>query len=60
VLGVALQGAIFYWLIMAARIVLGVGWGMAAVLLVVNWVPCYFLLVLVNRFLGSAPPPRRP
>ena len=52
VLGVALQGAIFYWLLMAARLMLGVSWGPAAVLLIVNWVPSYFLLILVNRFLG--------
>ena len=52
VLGVALQAAIFYWLMMAARLMLGVGWGMATVLLIVNWVPSYLLLVLVNRILG--------
>jgi hypothetical protein len=52
VLGVALQGAIFYWLLMAARLMLGVGWGTAVVLLIVNWVPSYLLLVLVNRLLG--------
>ena len=51
-LGIALQAAIFYWLIMVARLALGVGWGIAAVLLVVNWVPSYFLLIIVNRFLG--------
>jgi hypothetical protein len=52
VLGVALQAAIFYWLLTAARLMLGVGWGMAVVLLIVNWVPSYLLLVLVNRLLG--------
>lgn len=52
VLGVALQAGIFYWLIMAARQMLGVGWGMSVVLLVVSWVPSYLLLILVNRLLG--------
>ena len=51
-LQIALQGLFFYWFLMATRIGLGVSWPFASVLLVVNWVPSYFLSVLVNRFLG--------
>jgi hypothetical protein len=52
VLSIALQAAIFYWQVMAARIGLGVGWGAAVALLVLYWVPSYLLLEVVNRFLG--------
>jgi hypothetical protein len=55
-LGIALQGGIFYWLIMTARLALGVNWGLAVVLLIVNWMPSYFLLILVNRLLGAGVP----
>ena len=51
-LQIALQALFFYWFMMATRIGLGVSWPFASVLLVVNWVPSYFLSVLVNRFLG--------
>jgi hypothetical protein len=55
-LGIALQGGIFYWLITAARLALGVNWGLAVVLLIVNWMPSYFLLIIVNRLLGVDAP----
>ena len=51
-LQIALQALFFYWFMMATRIGLGVNWPIASVLLVVNWVPSYFLSVLVNRVLG--------
>jgi len=51
-LQIAQQALFFYWFMMATRIGLGVNWPIASVLLVVNWVPSYFLSVLVNRFLG--------
>ena len=51
-LQIALQILFFYWFIMVTRLGLGVGWLLAAILMVVNWVPSYFLSVLVNRFLG--------
>jgi hypothetical protein len=51
-LQIALQILFFYWFIMVTRLGLGVGWLFAAILMVVNWVPSYFLSVLVNRFLG--------
>ena len=53
-LQIALQALFFYWFMMATRIGLGVNWPIASVLLVVNWVPSYFLSVLVNRLLGVA------
>lgn len=55
-LGIVLQAGIFYWLIMTARLALGVNWGLAVVLLVVNWMPSYFLLIIVNRLLGAGIP----
>jgi len=51
-LQIALQVLFFYWFLMVTRIALGLNWPTAAVLLVVNWVPSYFLSILVNRFLG--------
>ena len=51
-LQIALQLLFFYWFLMVTRIALGLNWPTAAVLLVVNWVPSYFLSILVNRFLG--------
>jgi hypothetical protein len=46
------QALLFYWIVMTSRMTLGVGWGIAGVLLIVNWVPSLFLSLLVNRFLG--------
>jgi hypothetical protein len=48
----ALQVVFFYWFLMVTRLVLGTDWVSAAVLLVVNYVPSFFLSVLVDRFLG--------
>ncbi len=50
----ALQALFFYWFLIATRSVLNVGWGPAALLLVVNWVPSLFLSLIVDRFLGVA------
>jgi len=47
----ALQVVFFYWFMMVTRLGLGVTWLLASILLVVNWVPSYFLSILVNRFL---------
>jgi hypothetical protein len=47
-----LQIVFFYWFVMVTRLGLGVSWLIAAMLLVVNWVPAQFLSILVNRFLG--------
>jgi hypothetical protein len=51
-LQIALQVLFFYWFMIATRLVLGANWLLVSILLVVNWVPSYFLSVLVNRFLG--------
>jgi hypothetical protein len=48
------QALLFYWIVMASRLVLGVPWPLALVLLVVNWVPSLFLSLIVNRVLGVA------
>jgi len=51
-LQIALQILFFYWFLMATRLALGVNWMLASVLMIVNWVPSYFLSVLVSRYLG--------
>jgi hypothetical protein len=53
-LQVVLQVLFFYWFMIATRMTLGAPWTLAAVLMVVNWVPSYFLSILVNRLLGVA------
>jgi hypothetical protein len=53
-LQLVLQILFFYWFMTATRMTLGATWTLAAVLLVVNWVPSYFLSILVNRLLGVA------
>jgi hypothetical protein len=47
-----LQIFLFYWFMMVTRLALGVNWLHASVLMVVSWVPSYFLSILVSRFLG--------
>jgi len=53
-LQVVLQVLFFYWFMTTTRMTLGAPWMLAAVLMVVNWVPSYFLSILVNRLLGVA------
>ena len=53
-LQLVLQVLFFYWFMIATRMTLGAPWTLAAVLMVVNWVPSYFLSILVNRLLGVA------
>ncbi len=53
-LQVVLQVLFFYWFLATTRTMLGAPWTLAAVLMVVNWVPSYFLSILVNRLLGVA------
>ena len=48
----AIQVVFFYWFMMVTRLVLGADWLYAAILLVVSYVPSFFLSVLVDRFLG--------
>ena len=51
---VGLQALFFYWFLVTARIVLGVTWPIAGLLLIVNWVPSLFLSLIVDRYLGVA------
>ena len=53
-LQLVLQVLFFYWFMLATRMTLSAPWTLAAVLMVVNWVPSYFLSILVNRLLGVA------
>jgi len=46
------QALLFYWILMVSRMALGASWLLAALLLVVNWVPSLFLSLIVSRFLG--------
>jgi hypothetical protein len=55
VFDLAVQGLLFYWTVMTTRMTLNVGWGIAGVLLIVNWVPSLFVSLIVNRLLGVAP-----
>lgn len=57
ILQIGLQILFFYWFMMATRLALGVNWWFATVLMIVNWVPSYFLSLIVNRFLGVSFPP---
>ena len=52
VVHLGLQGLLFYWFLIATRIVLGVNWGLAVALLAVNWLPSLFLSLLVTRYVG--------
>ncbi|HEY4169206.1 MAG TPA: hypothetical protein VGM96_20615 [Reyranella sp.] len=56
VLQIGLQILFFYWFMMATRLALGVNWMFATVLMIVNWVPSYFLSLIVTRFLGVSFP----
>jgi hypothetical protein len=53
-LALALQVVLFYWFMMITRLGLGVSWLHASVLMVVSYVPSFFVSVLVSRFLGIA------
>ena len=37
---------------MITRLTLGADWAMAVVLLAVNWIPSFFLLIIVDRYIG--------
>ena len=52
ILEIALQALFFYWFLVTTRLTLGADWAMAVVLLVVNWVPSFFLLIIVDRYIG--------
>lgn len=52
ILEIALQALFFYWFLVITRLALGVDWGMSVVLLAVNWIPSFFLLIIVDRYVG--------
>jgi hypothetical protein len=52
VIELAMEALFFYWFLITTRMVLGLNWLMAALLLIINWVPSLFLSLLVARFLG--------
>lgn len=49
---IALQGLFFNWFLVTTRQVLGGGWLLSAMLLVVSWVPLVFISFLIARYLG--------
>ncbi|TAJ41530.1 MAG: hypothetical protein EPO55_05500 [Reyranella sp.] len=49
---IILQGLFFYWFLVTTRQVLGGGWLLSAMLLIVSWVPLAFISFLVARYLG--------
>ena len=55
IIDLGLKALLFYWFLMTTRMALGVSWPIAAVLLIVYWVPSVFLSLLVTRYLGVAP-----
>jgi hypothetical protein len=52
VIELALEALFFYWFLMTTRLALKLNWLMAALLLIINWVPSLFLSLLVARYLG--------
>lgn len=51
---IAMQGLFFYWFLAATRLGLGVGWPVAGLLLLINWMPMLLMSLLVDRILGVA------
>lgn len=54
IVGLGLRALFFYWFLMTTRMVLGVNWPIAVVLLFVNWLPSLILSFVVERYLGVA------
>jgi len=52
ILEIALQALFFYWFLVTTRLALGADWAMSVVLLAVNWIPSFFLLIIVDRYVG--------
>jgi hypothetical protein len=52
ILEIALQALFFYWFLVITRLALGTDWAMSVVLLAVNWIPSFFLLIIVDRYVG--------
>ncbi len=52
-----LRALFFYWFLVVTHMMLGIGWGLSMLLLILNWVPSLMLSIIVTRFLGLAPIP---
>jgi hypothetical protein len=52
VIDLGLRALFFYWFLVTTRMALGADWLISVVLLVVNWVPSFFLSFLVARYVG--------
>ena len=52
IVNLGLRALFFYWFLVTTRMVLGVNWLIAVVLLFVNWLPSLFLSLLVARYVG--------
>ena len=52
ILDLALRALFFYWFLVTTRMTLGTNWLISVVLLIVNWVPSFFLSLLVARYVG--------
>lgn len=57
VIDLGLRALFFYWFLVTTRMALGTDWLISVVLLVVNWVPSFFLSFLVVRYVGIVPLP---
>jgi hypothetical protein len=55
VVDLLVQAILFYWIVVTSRLTLGVGWLIALLLLIVDFVPSLFLELIVSRTLGIAP-----
>ncbi len=55
VIDLGLRALFFYWFLVTTRIALGADWMLSVVLLVVNWVPSFFLSFIVIRYIGIVP-----
>ena len=47
-----LRALFFYWFLVTTRMALGSDWLISVVLLLVNWVPSFFLSFIVARYVG--------
>ena len=52
VIDIALRALFFYWFLVTTRMVLGTDWLISFTLLALNWLPSFFLSILVARYVG--------
>jgi hypothetical protein len=53
VIDLGLRALFFYWFLVTTRMALGSDWLISVVLLLVNWVPSFFLSFIVARYVGT-------